>query len=152
KRGIRAMYTMSVRRCSLWTAAFVAGVLTVAWTWEARSDPGKGEAPKGEAPKGEAPKGEAPKGEAPKGDASKANEPAGKDGAKSGQLPVGLLDSKDWLAFSTERLTAGEIDRLVEKEWAKVGIKPAPPVTDEQFLRRATIDLTGRLPTAAEMK
>jgi hypothetical protein len=63
------------------------------------------------------------------------------------QLPVGNLDTKDWLKYSTKPLEKGEIDRLVLAELAKVNIKPAPVTTDEQFVRRAYLDLTGKLPT-----
>ena len=67
------------------------------------------------------------------------------------QLPVGNLDTKDWLQASTKPLAPGEIDRLVNGELAKVKFQPAPLTTDEQFIRRVTIDLTGRLPMPADI-
>ncbi len=67
------------------------------------------------------------------------------------QLPVGNLDTKEWLKFSTDPLKAGEIDRLVLAELAKVNVKPAAKTTDEQFMRRVYIDLTGKLPSASEI-
>src|ERR1043166_1185048 len=67
------------------------------------------------------------------------------------QLPAGALDTKDWLTYSTKKLEPGEIDRLVKAELEKVKIKAAPKTTDEQFLRRAYIDLTGKLPTTADV-
>ena len=63
------------------------------------------------------------------------------------QLPVGSLDTKKWLEYSTKPLEKGEIDRLITDELAKLNIKPAGLTTDEQFIRRAYIDLTGKLPT-----
>jgi hypothetical protein len=61
-------------------------------------------------------------------------------------LSVGTLDTKDWLKASTDPLKSGEIDRLIGERLAKAGIKPAPIVGDERFVRRAYLDLTGRLP------
>lgn len=68
------------------------------------------------------------------------------------QLPVGNLDTKDWLKYSTAKLLAGEIDRLVDAELARLGVKPAPKTTDEQFIRRVYLDLTGKLPAPADVK
>lgn len=45
---------------------------------------------------------------------------------------------------------ANEIDELVFARLRKLGIAPSGPCTDEQFLRRVTLDLAGRLPTPAE--
>jgi hypothetical protein len=66
-------------------------------------------------------------------------------------LPVGNLEAKDWLKSSTDALKPGEIDQLVAAELARVKIKPAPLTTDEQFIRRAYIDLTGKLPAPADV-
>jgi hypothetical protein len=66
-------------------------------------------------------------------------------------LPTGNLDTKDWLKYSTQPLAQGEIDRLVNAELAKVSVKPAALTTDEQFLRRVHLDLTGRLPMPADI-
>ncbi len=68
------------------------------------------------------------------------------------QLPVGNLETKDWLTFSTKRLEPGEIDRLVNAELAKLSVKPAALTTDEQFIRRVYLDLTGKLPMPADIK
>src|SRR5207253_1043942 len=46
---------------------------------------------------------------------------------------------------------AGEIDRLINAELARVKIKSAAKTTDDQFLRRVYLDLTGKLPTPAEL-
>lgn len=44
------------------------------------------------------------------------------------------------------------IDERLAAEWKKVGAKPAPLVDDATFLRRASLDLIGRIPTAAEVR
>jgi len=48
--------------------------------------------------------------------------------------------------------TPTEIDRLVAAKLRKVGLVPAELCTDAEFLRRVSLDLTGTLPTAAEVK
>jgi hypothetical protein len=62
-----------------------------------------------------------------------------------------LLKREAWQEASTTTVRPGEIDGLVAAELAKAGIKPAPLTTDEQFLRRVTLDLTGQLPVPADV-
>jgi hypothetical protein len=42
------------------------------------------------------------------------------------------------------------VDELAAARWKKLGLRPSPPCDDATFLRRVTVDLCGRLPTAAE--
>lgn len=42
----------------------------------------------------------------------------------------------------------GIIDKYVFQKMAQVGVTPAPGTTDWEFIRRATLDLTGRIPTS----
>jgi hypothetical protein len=44
------------------------------------------------------------------------------------------------------------IDELVAEKWHKLGIAPSAVCTDEEFLRRASLDAIGTLPTAEEVK
>ena len=41
----------------------------------------------------------------------------------------------------------GIIDKYVFQKMAQAGVAPAPPTTDWEFIRRATLDITGRIPT-----
>ena len=44
------------------------------------------------------------------------------------------------------------IDREIAEGWEKAGIKPARPASDEEFLRRAYLDLLGRIPNVQEAR
>lgn len=44
------------------------------------------------------------------------------------------------------------VDELTAAKWKQLGLAPSPPASDAVFLRRATIDICGRLPTAAEAR
>ena len=51
--------------------------------------------------------------------------------------------------------TAGKasfIDQLLEAAWKQAGAKPAKPASDEEFLRRAYLDLLGRIPNVQEAR
>ena len=44
------------------------------------------------------------------------------------------------------------VDSLTQKQWQKLGLAPSELCGDEQFLRRASLDITGTLPTPAEYR
>ena len=48
--------------------------------------------------------------------------------------------------------TPTEIDRLVTEKLAKLGVVPSQPCTDEEFLRRVSLDVAGTLPTPQEIE
>ena len=47
---------------------------------------------------------------------------------------------------------ARRIDALLEEQWAAAQVKPAPPASDGEFLRRVYLDLTGVIPRASEVR
>src|SRR5687767_802370 len=47
---------------------------------------------------------------------------------------------------------ATKVDELIAAKLRKVGIVPSELCTDEEFLRRASLDITGTLPTPAEIR
>tara|TARA_R110002111_G_scaffold227346_1_gene288840 strand:+ start:91490 stop:93478 length:1989 start_codon:yes stop_codon:yes gene_type:complete len=48
--------------------------------------------------------------------------------------------------------SAEQIDKLVEANYSKYKVTPNPMTTDEQFLRRAYLDITGTIPTYRETR
>ncbi|HEX3314783.1 MAG TPA: DUF1549 domain-containing protein, partial [Gemmataceae bacterium] len=44
------------------------------------------------------------------------------------------------------------VDRFTKKKWEQLGVVPSDLSSDEQFLRRVSLDLTGTLPTPAKIK
>src|SRR6516165_6643893 len=51
-----------------------------------------------------------------------------------------------WKTAPRKPLTPPEVDELLSKELKNDKLTPAPLTTDEQFIRRVTLDLTGKLP------
>src|SRR5581483_11301349 len=63
-----------------------------------------------------------------------------------------VLTEEAWQKAPLTSLEPGELDHLIGKELNDSKIPPAPLTTDEQFVRRVTLDLTGQLPTPADVK
>jgi hypothetical protein len=79
-----------------------------------------------------------------------------------------MLAAIAWVALSgflSPRLSADEaksaseiksfsrqIDFLIDKRLRAAGVKPAPPTGDAQFLRRVSLDLTGRIPDLLDVR
>src|SRR5689334_6560584 len=59
---------------------------------------------------------------------------------------------KEWSATTATKTTSAAIDQLLLKLLNQEGLKTAPRTSDEQFLRRVTLDLTGKVPTPAKVK
>jgi hypothetical protein len=47
---------------------------------------------------------------------------------------------------------AARVDQLLALRWAAEGVQPAPGSTDAEFLRRASLDLTGVIPSVQEAR
>ena len=50
------------------------------------------------------------------------------------------------------RALAATIDRLLAEKWAEAKVIPAGPADDGEYLRRVSLDLVGKIPTAAEAR
>jgi hypothetical protein len=44
------------------------------------------------------------------------------------------------------------VDQYTSAKWRELGIAPSEPCTDEQFIRRASLDITGTLPTVEAVR
>ncbi len=62
-----------------------------------------------------------------------------------------LLKEEDWQRASVKPIEAGEIDALIARKPQTRNIEPVALTTDEQFIRRVTLDLTGQLPTVTDI-
>jgi hypothetical protein len=47
---------------------------------------------------------------------------------------------------------AARVDALLAQAWGNAGVAPAPGASDGEFLRRAYLDLTGKIPTVGEAR
>jgi hypothetical protein len=57
----------------------------------------------------------------------------------------------DEALLSAEQLTQ-RIDQALEAAWTRDKVLPAPPAEDAEFLRRAHLDIVGKIPSAAEVE
>jgi hypothetical protein len=96
------------------------------------------------------PKTNPPKGPVPK-DKVHEKVQTDKPGRNASVLPVGYLSQEAWLKAAITPLEAGEVDRLVNAALKKSNVAATALTTDEQFIRRVTLDLTGRLPDPKEI-
>ena len=48
--------------------------------------------------------------------------------------------------------TSTVVDKYTQKKWVELGIVPSSASSDEQFIRRVSLDLTGSLPTPLQVK
>lgn len=64
-----------------------------------------------------------------------------------------ILKDDDWQRSASKPITAKEVDELIAKELraSNIQLGPAPLTTDEQFIRRASLDLTGQLPSPTDI-
>ncbi len=57
-----------------------------------------------------------------------------------------------WKKLDRTVLKSGEIDSLIEKELVRLGITPAPLCSDYDYIRRISLDLTGKPPSPLEIR
>ncbi len=61
------------------------------------------------------------------------------------------LSPEGWRNAPAKPVQPGEIDAVVAKERQQLKAEAAPLTTDEQFIRRVTLDVTGHLPLPADV-
>jgi hypothetical protein len=64
---------------------------------------------------------------------------------------TGASEPASFRANRPEYTLAAEVDRLLNEALAKAGASPAPLTTDEDFLRRVSLDLAGEVPTSQQV-
>lgn len=60
-------------------------------------------------------------------------------------------DTQAQLVAWEQNVARSFVDRSLVAQWKQLGITPSPPADDREFIRRATLDICGTLPTAAEV-
>ncbi len=83
--------------------------------------------------------------------AQASDKPAPAAKAEAAVPQAAVIPADAWLKASDARLTSAEIDRLVAKELQASNLAAAPKTSDEQFVRRVWLDLTGHLPAPADV-
>ena len=68
--------------------------------------------------------------------------------ARAGDNPSSRSDRKHTATVAQ----VSKIDKAIADAWEKAGVKPARPATDDEFLRRAYLDLLGRIPNVQEAR
>jgi hypothetical protein len=68
----------------------------------------------------------------------------------------GVSSSSDAAEPEVKRLSVDElatkIDELLSRSWTEQSVQPAPPADDAEFLRRVSLDLSGRIPRVSEVR
>ncbi len=71
----------------------------------------------------------------------------------NGVVPVPvMLPASDQAAYPKTVPAKNKVDELVNSKLRKAGIIPSPLCSDAEFLRRASLDVTGTLPTPREVE
>ncbi|WZO98817.1 DUF1549 domain-containing protein [Isosphaeraceae bacterium EP7] len=82
---------------------------------------------------------------------AEANKDKDQDGAKD-EPAADPLAGRPPRVVTKPRIDAAQIDAMLEASLAGSKVKPAEPTSDIEFVRRAYLDLVGKLPTPAQVE
>lgn len=66
--------------------------------------------------------------------------------------PVRPLPGAEHVSLGGDGDVIGYINAALRKRWADQGLRPSPPATDGEWIRRLFLDLLGRIPTVEEAR
>jgi hypothetical protein len=75
----------------------------------------------------------------------------GNAGDRSERTPTGQKKSRAQSATDAQALIA-RIDAVLASRWAEAKVQPSPIADDGEFLRRVSLDLIGKIPTASDAR
>jgi hypothetical protein len=95
--------------------------------------------------------------DAPKGEEGDAKESSSKDSKKEAvKKEVKFIPNfpivKDKMASAQGQAQISKINELIKEKWLANHINPSPRCTDYEFIRRASLDIVGRIATETEIK
>ena len=89
-------------------------------------------------------------------DGANKDEPKKEEKKKIGYTKPGIENVSvmppEWKTVPKERVSSAQLDALLAKEQRADQLKTSPLTSDEQFIRRVSLDLTGKLPNPGEIK
>ncbi len=75
-----------------------------------------------------------------------------RDGAEGGTKSPAAIASRPARTITPPTLDSAAIDAMLEKGLTTAKTAAAPPTTDEEFARRVSLDVTGKLPTPEQVR
>ncbi len=69
-----------------------------------------------------------------------------------GTVPFNTVEPAATIADTAPSESKSLIDPFLEAQWSRLGLSPSEPASDGEFIRRASLDICGTLPTVEEVE